>query len=282
MSSAFARTGKKIVAIGRNYAAHAKELGNAVPKEPFFFLKPTSSYVQNGGKVEIPQGIIAHHEGRSSVVPRSWKTWCGLETRYTPNSDVHPLSQPVARHVLLHNLRHTLTNPITTYALQVELGVVIGKTGRDISPADAKSHISGYTLAVDMTARNLQDRVKKAGLPWSAAKGFDTFTPIGSFIPSSAIAEPHALQLKLDINGVTKQDGSTADMIFDIPSLIAHVSGIMTLEEGDVLLTGTPPGVGPVVPGDRVECSLKDKEGKQLASLVFDAVQRQGGYKFTA
>ncbi|KAF6763664.1 hypothetical protein DFP72DRAFT_480487 [Ephemerocybe angulata] len=226
MSSAFARTGKKIVAIGRNYAAHAKELGNAVPKEPFFFLKPTSSYVQNGGKVEIPQGIIAHHE--------------------------------------------------------VELGVVIGKTGRDISPADAKSHISGYTLAVDMTARNLQDRVKKAGLPWSAAKGFDTFTPIGSFIPSSEIAEPHALQLKLDINGVTKQDGSTADMIFDIPSLIAHVSGIMTLEEGDVLLTGTPPGVGPIVPGDRVECSLKDKEGKQLASLVFDAVQRQGGYKFTA
>ncbi|KAF6763657.1 hypothetical protein DFP72DRAFT_1059717 [Ephemerocybe angulata] len=271
MSSAFARTGKKIVAIGRNYAAHAKELGNAVPKETFFFLKPTSSYVQNGGKVEIPQGLS-----------RIMKTWCGLETRYTPNSDIHPLSRPVAQHVLLHNLRHTLTNPITTYAPQVELGVVIGKTGRDISPADAKSHISGYTLAVDMTARNLQDRVKKAGLPWSAAKGFDTFTPIGSFIPSSDIAEPHALQLKLDINGVTKQDGSTADMIFDIPSLIAHVSGIMTLEEGDVLLTGTPPGVGPVVPGDRVECSLKDKEGKQLASLVFDAVQRQGGYKFTA
>ncbi|TEB39542.1 mitochondrial protein [Coprinellus micaceus] len=222
--ASFVRNGKKIVAIGRNYAAHAKELGNAVPKEPFFFLKPTTSYVKSGGEVEIPRGVIAHHE--------------------------------------------------------VELGVVIGKTGRDISAADAGKYVSGYTLAVDMTARNLQDRVKKAGLPWSAAKGFDTFTPIGSFIPSSDVEDAHDLQLTLKINGVTKQEGSTGDMMFKIPQLIEHVSSIMTLEEGDLLLTGTPPGVGPLVAGDKVECSLEDREGKKLDELVFEAVQRRGGWKF--
>ncbi|KAJ2915240.1 hypothetical protein MD484_g5158, partial [Candolleomyces efflorescens] len=222
--ASFLRNGKKIVAIGRNYAAHAKELGNAVPKEPFFFLKPTSSYVESGGKVEIPQGVVAHHE--------------------------------------------------------VELGVVIGKAGRDISQADAKSHISGYTLAVDMTARNIQDKVKKAGLPWSAAKGFDSFTPVGPFIPKSDIPSPDSLRLKLQINGVTKQDGPTSDMMFKIPQLIEHVSSIMTLEEGDVVLTGTPPGVGEVKPGDFVECFLADSEGKELSKIVFNAVQRQGGYRF--
>ena len=131
-----------------------------------------------------------------------------------------------------------------------------------------------------MTARNLQDRVKKAGLPWSAAKGFDTFTPIGSFIPSSDVEDVHDLQLTLKINGITKQEGNTGDMMFKIPQLIEHVSSIMTLEEGDLLLTGTPPGVGPLVPGDKVQCSLEDREGKKLDELVFEAVQRRGGWKF--
>ncbi|KAG2019826.1 fumarylacetoacetate hydrolase [Coprinopsis cinerea AmutBmut pab1-1] len=224
MASSFIRTGKKIVAIGRNYVAHAKELGNATPKEPFFFLKPTSSYVPSGGKVEIPQGIVAHHE--------------------------------------------------------VELGLVIGRRARDVSQSNADSYISGYTLAVDMTARNLQDRVKKQGLPWSAAKGFDTFTPIGSFIPKSKILDPHNLRLKLKVNGQVKQDGTTADMMFKIPRLIENVSSIMTLEEGDVLLTGTPSGVGPLVPGDQVECTLSDASGEEIARLDFSAVAREGGYQF--
>lgn len=132
-----------------------------------------------------------------------------------------------------------------------------------------------------MTARNLQDRVKKAGLPWSAAKGFDTFTPIGGFVPASQIPNPHDLRLRLQINGEVKQEGSTGDMLFDIPRLIEHVSSIMTLEEGDVVLTGTPPGVGPVSPGDKVECALEDAEGRTLDELVFRAVQRRGGWKFT-
>ncbi|EKM55237.1 uncharacterized protein PHACADRAFT_208754 [Phanerochaete carnosa HHB-10118-sp] len=125
-AAAFLRQGKKIVAIGRNYADHVKELNNAIPKEPFFFLKPTTSYLPS-----------------------------------------------------------------------VELGLVIGKHGRDITQADADSYIAGYALAVDMTARNLQDEVKKKGLPWSAVKGFDTFTPVSSFVPRSEVADAQNLNLSL-------------------------------------------------------------------------------------
>ncbi|KAK0211324.1 hypothetical protein DFS33DRAFT_1298900 [Desarmillaria ectypa] len=224
MASAFVRHGKKIVAIGRNYSEHIKELANTAPKEPFFFIKPTTSYLSSGGKLELPRGIVAHHE--------------------------------------------------------VELGIVIGNGGRDISQANAESHIAGYALAVDMTARNLQDQVKKRGLPWSAAKGFDTFTPIGSFIPKDKVLDPHDLRLSLKINGGIKQNGTTADMIFRIPRLIEHISSIMTLEEGDLVLTGTPSGVGPVSPGDKVECLLADRSGKALSTLEFLAIARDGGYEF--
>ncbi|KAF7364014.1 hypothetical protein MSAN_01060100 [Mycena sanguinolenta] len=215
---------EQIVAIGRNYMEHVKELNNTAPKEPFFFLKPTTSYVASGGKVEIPSGVLAHHE--------------------------------------------------------VELGVVIGTGGRNISQADAESHIAGYALAVDMTARNVQESVKKRGLPWTTSKGFDTFTPIGSFIPKDEVADPHNLNISLKINGAFKQNGTTADMLFKIPRLIEHVSSIMTLEDGDLILTGTPSGVGPVAPGDTVECALADSTGKQLATLDFVAIARQGGYHF--
>ncbi|KAI7829179.1 hypothetical protein BX661DRAFT_181508 [Kickxella alabastrina] len=207
----FVQTGRKIVAIGRNFSEHAKELGNAVPTSPFFFLKPTSSYI------EIPQGCVVHHE--------------------------------------------------------VELGVVIGKAGRDISAADASEYIAGYALALDLTARNLQDEAKKKGLPWSAAKGFDTFTPVGSFIPANEIADPHKVRLWIEVAGQIKQNGTTDAMIFQIPQLIEHVSRIMTLEEGDLLLTGTPKGVGPVQPGERVVAGL-EYQGKELSRIEFDAVVR--------
>uniref|UniRef100_A0A0W0F3M5 Fumarylacetoacetase-like C-terminal domain-containing protein n=1 Tax=Moniliophthora roreri TaxID=221103 RepID=A0A0W0F3M5_MONRR len=147
-----------------------------------------------------------------------------------------------------------------------------------------------------MTARNVQEQVKKRGLPWSTAKGFDTFTPIGYvagthvFIDngsthlslSHARAYAHDLKLSLKVNGAVKQDGSTADMIARIPRLLEHISSIMTLEEGDLILTGTPAGVGPVNPGDKVECSLTTSAGQELSSLIFTAVARQGGYQFKA
>ena len=150
-----------------------------------------------------------------------------------------------------------------------------------------------------MTARNLQSKVKSLGLPWSAAKGFDGFTPISTaFLPSTDVKDPTELRLTLAVNNQLKQDGKTKDMIFGIPRLLEHVSSIMTLEvrydssvlcctkleatqEGDLILTGTPSGVGPVNPGDRVSCTLEDiASGKILATLEFDAVERDGGYIF--
>ncbi|BGP22860.1 fumarylacetoacetate hydrolase family protein [Rhodotorula toruloides] len=216
---------KQCVAIGRNYAAHIKELNNTTPSEPFFFLKPTTSYALSGdGKVEIPKGVVVHHE--------------------------------------------------------VELGVIIGKRGRDIPASKALDYVAGYTLAIDYTARNVQDAVKAKGLPWSAAKGFDTFCPVGQFIPKDKVQDPHNLRLWYKINGEAKQDDSTSLMLYRIPDLIAHVSGIMTLEEGDLLLTGTPKGVGPVVAGDSVTAGLETQDGSVLDQLQHLVKAREGGYEF--
>jgi len=132
-----------------------------------------------------------------------------------------------------------------------------------------------------MTARNLQDEAKKRGLPWSAAKGFDTFTPIGKYHPKSGFPRPDHLRLQLSVNGSIKQDGCTEDMIFKIPQLLEHITSIMTLEPGDVVLTGTPSGVGPVIPGDVIEAKLIDLiTGARLSSLKLSAIARQGGYQF--
>ncbi|BGP13954.1 hypothetical protein JCM10213_005538 [Rhodosporidiobolus nylandii] len=225
IAAQFATRGKKCVAIGRNYAAHIKELNNATPSEPFFFLKPTSSYaLSDDGKVEIPQGVVVHHE--------------------------------------------------------VELGVVIGKAGRNIAAEKAYEYVAGYTLAIDYTGRNVQDAVKAKGLPWSAAKGFDTFCPVGEFIPKEKIPDPHNLKLWYKINGETKQSDSTSLMLYRIPQLIEHVSSIMKLEEGDLLLTGTPKGVGPIAAGDHITAGLETAEGESLSVLEHVVKAREGGYKF--
>ncbi|KAI9993994.1 hypothetical protein PInf_016524 [Phytophthora infestans] len=126
---------------------------------------------------------------------------------------------------------------------EVELGVVIGKGGKDIAESTSMDHIAGYALAIDMTARNLQAKAKKAGLPWAHAKGLDTFTPISDFIPKSAVPSPHDLNLWLKVGDELRQNGYTGDMVHNIPFLISYVSRIMTLEEGDLLITGTPEGV---------------------------------------
>ncbi|CAG8481355.1 28390_t:CDS:2 [Gigaspora margarita] len=191
----FTSIGKKIVAIGRNFST--------VPKSPFFFLKPTSSYLLQGGSVELPKGSEVHHE--------------------------------------------------------VELGVVIGK--------------NGYALGIDLTARDLQNEVIKKGLPWSAAKGFDTFTPIGDFIPKDLIKDPSNVNLWLKVNGQMKQNGSTKDMVFKIPTLIEHISSIMRLEKGDLILTGTPSGVGPIFAGDVMIAGLNVGD-KTLSQIEFPVLQR--------
>lgn len=142
---------------------------------------------------------------------------------------------------------------------EVELGVVIGKTATSVSESNAMDHVGGYALALDMTARDIQDAAKKLGWPWTFAKGFDTALPISHFIPKTEIANPDNVHLWLKVDGELRQDGNTQDFIFKIPQLISYISQSITLEEGDLILTGTPEGVSPVEPGQTIVCGLADK-----------------------
>ncbi|KNA22371.1 hypothetical protein SOVF_034560 [Spinacia oleracea] len=190
--------GTKIVGVGRNYIDNNPA---PMPKEPVLFLKPTSSYLENGGTIEIPASME--------------QVW-----------------------------------------YEAELAVVIGKKARDVSESEALDYVGGYALGLDMTAKELQATIKATGLPWLLAKGLDTFTPISEMIPVSAVPDPHNLELWLDVDGESKQKGSTKDMIFKIPFLISHISSFMTLMEGDVILTGTPEGIGPVKPGQKITAGI--------------------------
>jgi 5-carboxymethyl-2-hydroxymuconate isomerase len=133
---------------------------------------------------------------------------------------------------------------------EVELAVLIGKTACAVLPGKAMEHVAGYGVAIDMTLRDVQNQLKAKGLPWEIAKGFDTACPLSDFVAAEAVVDPHLLNLKLAVNGETRQDGCSSDMINRIPQIIAHISAIFTLEAGDVILTGTPAGVGRVQAGD--------------------------------
>lgn len=188
--------------IGRNYAEHARELGNALPQAPVVFLKPASSLVGDGAVIAWPAEIGAvHHE--------------------------------------------------------VELVVAIGRGGSRIGRDAALAHVAGYAVGIDLTARDLQSKAKAAGLPWTEAKGRDGFAPLSRFVPAAAVADPAALVLELWVNGERRQAGHVADMLWDVPALIAYLSERYTLRPGDLIFTGTPSGVGPLSPGDRVEAALE-------------------------
>ena len=139
---------------------------------------------------------------------------------------------------------------------EVELVAAIGKAGKDIPEAEALSYVVAYAVGLDMTARDIQAEAKKKGHPWSVAKGFDTFAPLGDFVPADQVDDPQQLTIALRINGEIRQQGTTGDMIFPITRLIAYCSSIFTLLPGDLLYTGTPEGVGPVVAGDKLEASV--------------------------
>lgn len=133
-----------------------------------------------------------------------------------------------------------------------------------------------------MTARNVQNEAKKKGLPWDIAKGFDTFLPISNIIPKSAIPDPHSIELYLTVNNEVKQQDSTNLMLFQIPRLLSDISKVMTLEQGDIVLTGTPKGVGPVVPGDVLRAGIK-VNGKELeeAKIEVGVEESTSSYEFT-
>jgi 2-keto-4-pentenoate hydratase/2-oxohepta-3-ene-1,7-dioic acid hydratase in catechol pathway len=187
----------KVVCVGRNYADHAKEMGNEVPQEPLLFLKPSTSVIGPRDVVRLPpQSKRVEHEG--------------------------------------------------------ELAVIIGAPGaRRVDRADAAKSIFGYTCANDVTARDLQ----KADVQFTRGKGFDSFCPIGPWIVTDV--DPADLEVRCEVNEEVRQLGRTKDMIFDVPTLVSYVSHIMTLLPGDVVLTGTPAGVGPLVDGDTVTVRIE-------------------------
>jgi 2-keto-4-pentenoate hydratase/2-oxohepta-3-ene-1,7-dioic acid hydratase in catechol pathway len=189
----------KVVAIGKNYAAHAAEMDSEVPEEPLMFLKPNTSVVGPGDPVFYP-----------------------------------PQSQRVD--------------------YEGELAIVIGRICRDVPAERATDVIYGYTIANDVTARDLQ----KKDVQFTRAKGFDSFCPLGPWIENDLDPQTFAdgVSIQTHLNGDLKQDGNTRDLIFDIPTLIAHITSVMTLLPGDVILTGTPEGVGPMEVGDEVEVSI--------------------------
>jgi acylpyruvate hydrolase len=196
---------RTIYCIGRNYVAHAHELGNAVPTAPFWFLKPASAIIPSGSEHHcFPGRQETHHE--------------------------------------------------------LELGVVIGVPASRVTPENALEHVAGYCLALDMTDREGQDIAKKAGKPWTQAKGWDTSCPVSDMVPACRVPDPSKLNMWLKVNGEEnpRQAGPTSNMIFGVPELIAEISKVHTLQVGDLILTGTPEGVGPVKPGDVIEAGITE------------------------
>lgn len=140
---------------------------------------------------------------------------------------------------------------------EIELAVLIGKMAKDVAVDVALDHVSGYAVALDLTLRDVQSTQKSKGLPWEIAKAFDTSCPLSDFVSASEIADPQNLQLKLTVSGEVRQDGNTRHMMRSVAELIAAASSYFTLEEGDILLTGTPSGVGRIVSGDLLEASIE-------------------------
>ena len=139
---------------------------------------------------------------------------------------------------------------------EIELVAVIGKGGSNIDREEALDHVAAYAAGLDMTARDVQSAAKKKGHPWSVAKGFDTFAPLGPLTPADEVGNPQNLSVRLTVNGEGRQDGHTRDMIFPVAELVHYCSQIFTLAPGDLLYTGTPDGVGPVADGDVLEATV--------------------------
>jgi acylpyruvate hydrolase len=154
---------------------------------------------------------------------------------------------------------------------EVELGLVISETAKNLNPDNAMDHVKGYVLALDMTGRSMQNELKKAGLPWLLAKGFNTSCPISEFISKEQISDVGNLQLKLLVNNNLKQSGNTKDMIFNIPTILTFITKYITLEPNDIVLTGTPSGVSPVKSGDVIDAFLLENN-KVLANISFPVI----------
>ena len=141
---------------------------------------------------------------------------------------------------------------------EVEMGIVIGKKSKNVSQKNALDYVLGYLVCLDITSRDIQDKAKKNSWPWAIAKGFDTFAPISDVILKEKIKNPNDLAISLKVNGEIRQSSNTKYMIYSVERIIEFVSSIMTLEKGDLIMTGTPEGVGEIAAGDKLEAKLSD------------------------
>lgn len=192
----------KVVCVGRNYAAHAKELNNPVPDEPLLFIKPGSAVVCPVNGFNIPQDRGAVH-------------------------------------------------------FEIEIAVLIGKPlSRSPCEEEIIDAISGYAPALDLTLRDVQDELKQKGWPWEVAKSFDGSCVIAPFVVSDKVSDPCNIDVRLSVNGEVRQQGNSSEMINPVVPLIQHIAGHFSLQPGDVVLTGTPAGVGPLESGDQLIMEL--------------------------
>lgn len=194
----------KVVCVGRNYAEHAKELGNEVPDAPILFIKPATSVVLLEAGFSIPQNKgSVHHEA--------------------------------------------------------EIALLISKEAKNVSAQDAWGYMSHATVALDLTLRDVQSKLKEKSHPWEIAKGFDGACPLGRWVSISELSNKDNIAIELIKNGEQKQIGDSTQMITSIPQLVAYMSSIFTLQPGDVILTGTPAGVGPLENGDQLKAVLDNQ-----------------------
>lgn len=192
---------RRIFCVGRNYAAHAREMGADDREPPFFFCKPADAVVDSGARLPWPLACTElHHEG--------------------------------------------------------ELVVALGRGGTAVPASKAPALIWGYAAGIDLTRRDLQARAKQARRPWDMAKGFDRSAPCGALLAARDWARAPRARLALSVNGAARQQAPLAQMIWPVNDIIAHLSRLVTLAPGDLIYTGTPAGVGPLAPGDRVQVTI--------------------------
>lgn len=191
----------KIICVGRNYAEHARELGNEIPESPVLFLKPPSSLVT------LEQGI-------------RWNTALG-ECHY-----------------------------------ECELSIRIGQPLKNATSEQAKAAIAGVTLGLDLTLRDLQSQLKAKGQPWERAKAFDGACVLGQWLAPDMLSDYSNASFELQVNQELRQQGNTADMLFGVVELLVDISQVFSLEPGDVVMTGTPAGVGALESGDQLKMTL--------------------------
>lgn len=260
MSFQYLKSARKIACIGRNYAEHVKELNNTIPKSPFFFLKPTSSII-TPAKVNVAK---EEQKNRNT-------TFHGLNIDGTNPSPIY-----IPKNVNVHH--------------ELELALVMKSNVSNVNPStfstkDLLESIQGVALALDLTGRNVQSDAKRSGLPWSIAKGYDTFCPISEMVPLNKLPDVNSkdfqdsFRLKCFVNGELRQNGTSDLMLNPMAKIVATISGTMSLEPNDIVLTGTPAGVEEIKPGDIIEGQLFYKNEK-IVDMKFHCETKPGHYVY--